>query len=47
MFLAGPTIIYYNTCAIEGRINGTRGLDIEEDKGIFGILESKVFEAPW
>jgi len=38
--------MYDYTCSIEGRINDTRGFDVEKNKGVFGILKNKVFEAP-
>ena len=34
------------TCAIKGRENCTRGFNVEEDEGIFGIFWNHVFEAP-
>lgn len=34
------------TCGIKGRVNGKRGLDVEEDEGIIGTIWKKIVKTP-
>ena len=46
VFLKYPWRVKKITCAIKGRKNCTRGFNVEEDEGVFGIFGNHVFEAP-
>ena len=45
-FLKCPWRVKKITCAIKGRENCTRGFNVEDDEGIFGIFWNHVFQAP-